>query len=250
MHLRKLVCLMAGPLMALGGASRAWGTESYYGALRLLPAKDPGVYLEFTREQMRLATSREALRTAPWTRVAKVSSVKMDSGESIDSYQFPEVVLPRGAADGSGLAGAEIRVTFALSLRRQGNAKAETEEEPARSFWCDCRVRKRDESGALWTFGIYADRAVSDRARWDAGNTAWLPDTGALRLRLEAKVEGHKAGLGVRVMAAGDPRTREMVVVRDLQKDGKSAPASIEVRDTRGKLVHQKAGDLATFGFT
>jgi hypothetical protein len=234
-------CLLAavalGALPGLGGAE----PEAIEVAVRVLPAKQPALYLRFRNNKLWMATSQTGLEKATPIRAAKVALRPYEEGIESRSYDFPEVSLPLS------LRGIEkIRARF-YSLRQSGKgnaAPANTPQDRTRVVGA-FRISRRDRSGVVWAYTL---NSIADSATATAPGRRLelaLPqlDPDRLTLDVETQVEERTARIGLQVKS-GD------MDIHNVLKGDANAPATIEIVDLKGRTVVSKKGDLDTFGFT
>jgi len=184
------------------------------------------VYLQFQGDQMRMATSVAALKTA------KAVSPKQSAP---DVMIFPEVTLPVAAG---ALPQGLSKVKAMIALRRMpGGARS-----PGGLWYASGVVgpSRTDEKGALWTYWFQAGAPTATRP--DSAQVWQVPELARLRLSVTAKVERRQLGVAVQVMAG-------TAAAYDIQKDGKSVEAQVMVRDADGNGIASERGPLAKFGF-
>ncbi len=217
-----------------------------YGSITIAGDQKPALHLEFRGKELRMAPTLEGLASAQPVKATKVNSYNMGPGQVMASYQFPEVGLPLSMKGVS-----RIRAVISLDRTvRTLSRNAPREQEPMGSgFGMQCRVTKPGAGGADWTYMFYARGSAG--AQDDTGaNTATIPVFDSLKLTIETKIEGKKARIGLRAVATGRERIKEQIYLQEVQKNGKPAPATLEVADKDGKVVHTQKGDLKKFGFT
>jgi hypothetical protein len=245
MRLRHVLCLLmaVGLLMrAAPGRARA---ESHYGCIRLLPADKPAIFVEFRGDRMRLAASAAEVAQATWVPASSTHRVNLDGGRFIDVHTFPQLAFPVPVP---GTTSARIALMLRL-LRGEAQA-TDAERGIASEFVGFCRVQKRDRAGATWAFAFTTAGPVISEKRWGRDNETRVPHLNSLSLGVETQVEGRRALIGVRALAADGPPTVPPFIVTEVLRDGEPAPVHIEVLDGRGNIVHARDGDLKTFGFT
>ena len=235
-------CLLAavaiGALPGLGGAE----PQVIEAAVRVLPAKQPSLYLRFRNNKLWMATSQAGLEKATPIRAARVDLNRPEEvGIEYRSYDFPEINLPLS------LDGIEKTRAAFYSSREIGtgnDAPANTPEDRTRVV-AVFRLSRRDSSGAAWTYTLHST-ADSDTAKVPAQRLELvLPqlDPDGLKLEVVTKVEERNARIGLQVKS-GD------VGIDDLLKGDANAPAAIEIVNRDGRTVVSEKGDLQKFGFT
>ena len=242
MRLRQVLCVMVtmGLLMAVTpGMAR---TESHYGCIRLLPAEEPAVFVEFQGARMRLATSAAGVANATWIAASSERRIDLDGGRFLDVYTFPELAFPVPVP---GTTSA--RIALMLHLLRGESQASDAERGIFTEFVGFCRVQKKDRDGATWTFVFNTAGPVTGERRWDRDNETRVPHLNSLSLGVETKVEGTKVLIGVRALAADG--ALPPFFVTEVLRDGKQAPVHIEVLDSRSNIVQANDGDLKTLGF-
>jgi hypothetical protein len=235
-------CLLAavaiGALSALGYAE----SQVIEAAVRVLPAKEPALYLRFRNNKLWMATSQAGLEKATPIRAARIDlNRREDVGIEYRSYDFPETKLPLS------LPGVHnLRAAFFSSreIGRGNDAPANTPEDRTR-VGAMFSLSRRDRSGAAWTYTLHST-AESDTAKVPAQRLELaLPqlDPDGLRLEVVIKVEQRNARIGLQVKS-GD------VGIDNVLKSDANSRATIEIADRDGRAVVSEKGDLQKFGFT
>ena len=220
-----------------------------YSSITIAGENKPALYLEFSGKELRIAPTLEGLAGARPVKAASMHSYNVDTGYVATSYQFPELDLPISMKGVS-----RIRATIVLDRVRQTLARSTSRVQPHMEsrFYMQCRVAKKGADGADWTYVSNPGGATSERSGDLAlAHTATIASPDRLKLTIETKIEGKKARIGLRVMVSGRAGISvEEFGLQEVQKSGKPAPATLEVTDASGKVVHTQKGDLKKFGFT
>jgi hypothetical protein len=211
-------------------------------AVRVLPAKQPALYLRFRNNRLWMASSKAGLEKATPIRAAKVDTNQdNDAGIEYRSYEFPEVNLPRSPGGAQN-----VRAAFYSSRTiGKGNAAPANVPEDRTSIAAFFTISRRDKSGVVWSYQLHS-MAGSDTTKSAKQHLELvLPplDPDRLSLGVVVKVEGLEAKVGLQVKC-GD------LDLDNVLKDKKNAPAAIQIVNRDGEEVVSAKGDLQKFGFT
>jgi hypothetical protein len=227
----------AGALLALSLPASAAPAE--YAAIRFLPNQEPAVYLQCQDDTIRIASSIAGLENAKPIKAPRSRRFQFDAGpnEMVRGHSFAETDLPV-AIEGVSRVSVSLHVQRTYRLRRTGS-------EPGRTTVVSgqFRLSRQDRSGAVWTYGFFAngrEPATADPAQAPMMD---VPDLDKLALKVETKVEGKKVRIGLRVMAGES-------WVSEITKGSANAPAQIQVANQAGKAILSEKGDVKKFGFT
>ena len=234
-----LVAVVGISIMAVPASA---APQTYYIGLVILPSKAPAGYLSVQNNQLRVAQTAAGLETAT---PAKAKSAQLqDTGRARayqQFYEFPETDVPI-SAPGITKATVKLSVYRTRYTQRTGGSQQEN-----MGVYGDVSVSRHDASGNTWTYIFHANTNERSPAKNSAQHPLLLTVTGAeptsLRVDVTAKMEGRKAHIGMQVKADGTD-------IYNVLKNGKNAPAKLEVTNKDGKQTVSEAGDPVKFGFT
>jgi len=225
---------------ALLASTGAWAAKPIgYARLQFLPARTPSVYLQVNDDNtIRVAPSaRDLSKAKPLSPLKPLSDREVRRGAM---YEYPEVALPVSA---NGIAGAKAR----LRLRRDTRGV---------TLLCHLRVTRRAPSGTPLTYAFTVGKSAASTNGPEAEGLLLIPDLSKTRLLVQAKVD-EESGLLTRFFPPKDQKVGlsarllvDSLEITDVQVGGKSVPVHLEVKDAKGKVVHEKTGTFETFGFT
>jgi hypothetical protein len=222
--------------------------------VRFLPSEEPAFYLQFDKDEMRVAVTPEGLAEAAPVKAVGDPQPLEDEGKLLGtSYSFPPAALP------VTLPGV-VSATGSFAINR---LNAAGEQAGMRDVWPlasgDVSLILRDAGGAAWSYSVGADFPESHGGErpspTDLPALRVLYDLAGLTPKVEAQVKGDEVRIGVRMWGldrddrALGRRFGFIPVVHDLQREGKPAPVHLEVTDAAGEVAIAKDGDLHVFGF-
>lgn len=237
--LAALCALLVGVATAgLAGRAAAAPTSTDLG-IRFLPAQQPSVFVRFRNNRMWVAATQAGLDTAQPIRAAQSENSPNGEGGLYRYYGFPETALPV-SLEGVSKVSATLSFMVTQALRP---GRAGATEVP--SVGGRLSIAKRDNQGVTWTYAISASTAGGGRKAASEPLTMDVPriDTNTLTMEIVTKVEGRSGRIGLQVKSGENK-------IENVLKDGKNAPAKIEVLSKDDKVVISEAGDLQKFGFT
>ena len=186
------------------------------------------VYVQFSKGEMRMATTGAGLTTAKPVKAKHSSS---------DYTQFPDVALPVSA---ESLPAGFTKVTAELSFDRIPSGAWPFSRARSSYVFGTLGLCQKDSAGALWTYAMQYN-ARPDRSLVEAPEIQ-VAQLSPLRFEVITKVTRKRVGAGVHVWSG-------KVEVDDILKNGKPAEAQMRVLDSGGAAVATSKGPLSKFGF-
>jgi hypothetical protein len=154
----------------------------------------------------------------------------------------------------SGTGVQEAKVNLSYSAAGGGSRQTTT------YLSCSWTVTRTDASGAAWQY-TFSDLHQNPPAGGTAarGLLITVPDLSELSMGLVTQVDEPEGSFLAKLFSAGNKQVRIGIQMRagkqDLSRvqragEKKTPAAHLVVKDKDGKVVHEKDGDLETFGFT
>lgn len=220
--------------------------KSFYLRIGFAQEKKPLIYGELLDNELRLSPTSEGLKTATPIKVVKIthynagSSAKPDKQQPMELRDFPPVKLP---VTGKGYTEVMAQFSFTYILDdKSGRKYVPYATAHTTAVWFD-------KSGVKWASLFDIGGPVMEKI--DQTEIAEIPEQGRLRLRVEARPNTDEKDLvrfGLEIETrTGDGRS---LALDDFQRQGKSAPVRLEIRDDEGKLIRQVKGTVKDSHFT
>ena len=235
------VFLAAAVALSIAAAPAGAAPQPFYIGIVIVPDKDPAAYVSIQNNQIRAAETLEDLEAAKPTK-AKNARIEDMGGRSYQQfYDFPEVELPVSTP---GVTKLVAKLSFYRSRSLQRSAAASRDNT---GIFGEVSLSRKDESGSTWTYVYHPNTYDRSQSKNSPERPLLLKvsgaDPGSLKFEITTKMEGRKARIGMQAKADG-------VDIYNVQKNGKNAPAKLEVRNKDGKTIVSEAGDPVKFGFT
>ncbi len=220
----------------------AWSAPAViYARVACPQAAGSTLYLSFENNKMRTAASPAALATAAPQRAKNGSIDSQGNDQFFQWYEFAPIDLP-------AIPGAD-KATAAFSYNRsryRPSPKAALEDYTG--VHGTVTLTRKDSQGVTWGYVL---NVAGDAGRTKLGRDAEHPlamsvpalSSAKLTFDIVTKVEGREARIGMQAKAG-------KIDVANILKEGKGAPATLEVTDREGKVVKSENGDPTKFGFT
>ncbi|MFB3881511.1 MAG: hypothetical protein ACE149_09610 [Armatimonadota bacterium] len=213
-----------------------------YARISFAQDKNAVVYLSFSNNRMRAASTIEGLKAAQPVRAASGNLERIGRREYMQWYEFPETALPVTLSGYSN-------VTCNLNYHRSGTRAGESSRGRGESIYIYGRVTlsRKGRSGDTWGYSLNLNGEERQSGKYDADHPFRLTvpalATEPLTFEITAQVEQRDARIGMQVKSG---KTDIYTVL----KDGKGAPVTLEVLDKDRKVVKSETGDPVKFGFT
>jgi len=215
--------------------------QPLYAAIVVLPDKIPAAYISIQNNQLRVAQTSADLATAKPTKATNTNIEETGRRSYQQFYDFPEVEVPI-SAPGITRAVAKINV-----YRFRSTARAGADSRDTVGLYGQISLSRRDASGHTWTYVYQVGQSGESLSKNSLERPMLLKVARAhpesLKLEITTKMEGRKARIGMQAKADGTD-------IYNVLKDGKNAPAKLEVTNKDGKHVVSETGDPVKFGFT
>jgi hypothetical protein len=235
--------ILVGAVALLSQAVPAVGAPPVaYARISFPQEKNAVVYLSFSNNRMRAASSIEGLKSAESVRATGGNLERVSRREYVQWYEFPEAALPVTISGYS-------KVTCNLSYHRSGARAGDSSRARGESVYIYGRVTlsRKDKSGDTWGYSLNLNGDEREGAKHDADNPYRLtvPALASDRMTFDivTQVELREAKIGMQVKSG---KTDVYTVV----KNGKGAAVKLEVLDKDRKVVKSETGDPVKFGFT
>jgi hypothetical protein len=223
-------------------APAAAAPQTFYVGLVILPNKAPAGYMSVQNNQLRAAETAAGLETAQLTKAK--SAQLQDTGRARafqQFYEFPDTDVPVST---SGIEKATVKLSIYRTRYAQGSGGSSPENM---GVYGDVSVSRRDASGNTWTYVFHVNANERSLSKNSAQHPLLLTVAGTdpenMKVDVAAKMEGRKARIGMQAKADG-------IDIYNVLKNGKNAPAKLEVTGKGGKHVVSETGDPVKFGFT
>jgi hypothetical protein len=219
---------------------------TYYVHLRFDQDPKASVYLSFQNNRMWVGRTSEEMEASPPLKAKKTQVEGEGVREYYQSYSFPETELPVTLADFT-----KVRCEFSLHRirSRSGLFGRGTAHEYNYGYGSVTLVHQ-DAAGGEWRYVVnqslfHLEGKDQSGLSKEHPATSQIPrvDLSKLSYRIETKMEGRKARIGLQITAG-------KAEITAVQKDKKGASIKLEVLDKAGKVVHSQEGDAEKFGFT
>jgi len=233
--------LVAVSLSAVAAPAAA-APQTFYIGLVILPDKAPVGYLSIQNNQLRAANTAAELEAAEPTKAKSAQLLETGPARAYRQfYEFPAIDVPVSTP---GIEKASVKLSM-YRTRHAGRAGRTSPEETV--AYGEASVSRRDSSGNTWTYTFNVrtggERAAKNSAQAPLLLTVSSADPKDVKLEVTTLLEGRKARIGMQVKADG-------IDIYNVLKNGKNAPAKLEVTNRDGKHVVSETGDPVKFGFT
>ena len=222
-----------------------------YLALRFPGATAPGAYLLIDSGALRLARTAANTKEAPVLLCSRIDRLGSDDGREGNGYYWKDINL-------TSYMGGRGELQVMLQIREWFAPDAQQKNTPPvldATFWGV--LRARDRAGTPWTYRFILWSSEDLNSDPAAAPVARMPAPGPVKLVVDTRIEGHDVRIGPKLMLDG-------VRLNTLQKGWSSDPVTfddyrgagpyptvrLEVRDAKGKLVHEQDGNMVTFSYT
>ena len=193
--------------------------------VRLVVPPGRTYYVEFHKDEMRLAESVEGLKKAAPTMASHAMS---------DSASFPAVALPASSA----ASGASQLPKVRLDLMRYGGVFGAGSGETG--VFGSLDFAEKDKDGSVWSYSLDINGQTGDGP--ENAPEIKIPQSLKPRLDVVAKPARRRLGVGLRVLSDGQEVSR-------IRKEGVEAQARLRLVGSDGKVVASTQGTLDKLGF-